>query len=200
MWCADYSALLLWPKAILDILHDEKRFILGAKQQGANATQGRWLVIPRTLSFVLYGQDVLLMKRAAHKRVFPNQYNGLGGHIEAGEDPYTSALREIKEESDLNVVDLKMVAVHHINTGDENGIMLFVFVGRALSPDFVSDEREGTLHWVPIADVQSYDLVEDLYHILPAYLEASDVVPRFAYVTYDNRDQIQLRYAMEDGQ
>jgi 8-oxo-dGTP diphosphatase len=184
----------------LDILYDEKRVILGANQQGANAVQGRWLVIPRTLSFVVYGQDVLLMKRGAHKRVFPNQYNGLGGHIESDEDPYTSALREIKEESNLSVVDLRMVAVHHIYTGGENGILLFVFVGRALQREFMSDEREGTLHWIPIADVQSYDLVEDLYHILPAYLDTSVVEPRFAYVTYDNNDQIQLRYAERDAQ
>ena len=59
---------------------------MGAKQQGADATQDRWLVIPRTLSFVMNGDDMLLMKRAPHKRVFPNQYNGLGGHIERNED------------------------------------------------------------------------------------------------------------------
>ncbi|MEL6271862.1 MAG: hypothetical protein AAFR22_18795, partial [Chloroflexota bacterium] len=51
---------------------------MGAKEQGADATQGRWLVIPRTLCFVLNGDDVLLMKRAAHRRVFPNRYNGAG--------------------------------------------------------------------------------------------------------------------------
>src|SRR5262245_52850594 len=72
---------------------------MGAVEQGANATQNRWLTIPRTLCFVLNGNDVLLMKRAPHKRVFPNRYNGVGGHIERDEDPLASARREIKEET-----------------------------------------------------------------------------------------------------
>ena len=30
---------------------------MGASEQGANATEGRWLVIPRTLSFVRNGEE-----------------------------------------------------------------------------------------------------------------------------------------------
>ncbi|PJF37889.1 MAG: hypothetical protein CUN55_19790, partial [Phototrophicales bacterium] len=62
---------------------------MGANEQGANVTSGRWLTIPRTLCFIFNGDDVLLMKRSPHRRVFPNCYNGVGGHIERDEDPYT---------------------------------------------------------------------------------------------------------------
>jgi len=62
---------------------------MGAKDQGADATAGRWLVIPRTLCFVTHGDDVLLLKRAGHKRVYPGLYNGVGGHLERDEDPLT---------------------------------------------------------------------------------------------------------------
>lgn len=166
---------------------------MGAKQQGADAISGRWLATARTLSFITHGSDVLLIKRAAHKRVFPNQYNGLGGYIESDEDPYTSARREIQEECGLVVNDLHLAAVHHINTGGPHGIILFVFVGEAASRDVVGDEREGTLEWVPIQRLSEYDLVEDLPFILPQYLDRT--VTRFAMVTYNEADEIQLRYA-----
>ncbi len=38
----------------------------------------RYQVIPRTLCFVFDGNDVLLIKRSPHERLFPNKINGLG--------------------------------------------------------------------------------------------------------------------------
>jgi len=166
---------------------------VGAAQQGADAVEGRWLVTGRTLCFVTHGESVLLIKRAAHKRVFPNQYNGLGGYIEPHEDPYTSARREIREECGLEVRELHLAAVHHINTKRALGILLFVFVGEASSLEVTGDSREGKLEWVPINALHHYDLVEDLPLILPHYLERRPT--RFAFVTYDEFDRIQLHYA-----
>src|SRR4030095_8613577 len=96
---------------------DLEESAMGANQQGANATQGRWLTIPRTLCFVTNGDDVLLMRRAPHKRVFPNQYNGVGGHIERDEDVYASAKREILEETGLQVDNLRLRAIYNIDAG-----------------------------------------------------------------------------------
>lgn len=168
---------------------------MGAKNQGADATKGRWLTIPRTLSFVLNGDAILLMKRAPTKRVFPNQYNGLGGHIERDEDPLTGAKREIEEESGLQVHSVKLVGVHNIDAGDETGIMLLVFTAISDSRETASDEREGTLHWIPTNDLDKYDLVEDIPLILPRILSmgATDA-PYFAHVSYDDTDTIQIKF------
>jgi 8-oxo-dGTP diphosphatase len=169
---------------------------MGAFQQGADATAGHWLVIPRTLCFVVRGDYVLLMRRAPHKRVFPNQYNGLGGHIESDEDPLSSAQREIAEESGLHISDLRLVAIHHINTGQATGILLFVFVGHTDESCIAAETPEGTLEWVHIQRLAEYDLVEDLPLILPEYLYHSGAT-RQAFVTYDDQDRVQLRYAGE---
>ena len=171
--------------------------MMGAKQQGANATQGRWLTIPRTLCFVRNGDDVLLMKRAPHKRVFPNQYNGLGGHIERDEDPLSSARREIKEESGLDVHTITLRGVHHIQADAETGIMLFVFTALA-DVRAVKDSDEGTLEWVPTDRLSDYDMVEDIPLILPRILTmAEDSPPYFAYVSYDANDQIQMQFVTD---
>ena len=168
---------------------------MGAQQQGANATEGRWLVIPRTLSFVFNGDDVLLMKRGAHKRIFPNQYNGLGGHIERDEDVWTSARREIEEESGLSVIDLRLRGVHQIDTGEATGILLFIFTARSDGRDVAACD-EGTLEWVAAADWAALPLVEDVSDILARLVETDESAPPWvAHVSYNAADQIQLRFA-----
>ncbi|MBI1280038.1 MAG: NUDIX domain-containing protein [Anaerolineaceae bacterium] len=170
---------------------------MGATQQGADATQNRWLTIPRTLCFVLNGSDVLLMKRAAHKRVFPNQYNGVGGHIERDEDPLTSARREILEETGLTVNNLQLRAVYNIDAKASTGIVLFIFTAESHSREVIAND-EGTLHWIPQQDVSHYDLVEDLPIILPRVLAMSKTdFPLFIHVSYDEHDHIQMRFADE---
>jgi 8-oxo-dGTP diphosphatase len=167
---------------------------MGAHEQGADATTGRWLTIPRTLCFVCNGDDVLLMKRGAHRRVFPGRYNGVGGHIERDEDPLSSARREIKEETGLTVENLRLRAVYNIDAGAATGIVLFVFTCTSANRD-VSDSPEGTLHWIARADIAALDLVEDLPQMLPRVLALPpDAPPLFVHVSYDTQDRIQMRF------
>lgn len=169
---------------------------MGSQEQGANATAGRWLTMPRTLCFVMNGDDILLMKRAAHKRVFPNRYNGVGGHIERFEDPYSSARREILEETGLEVYDLVLRAVYNIDAHEDTGILLFVFTGYSMSRECKAHTDEGTLHWIPRDDIFSLDLVEDLPIILPRVLTMpADAAPLFVHVSYDADDRILMRFA-----
>ncbi|MEO8394691.1 MAG: NUDIX domain-containing protein [Chloroflexota bacterium] len=171
---------------------------MGANEQGADATSNRWLTIPRTLCFVLNGDDILLMKRAPHKRIFPNRYNGVGGHIERDEDLLTSARREIKEETGLDVRDLRLRAVYNIDAGEVTGIVLFVFTALSESREVVANS-EGTLHWIARADVNTLDAVEDLPLILPRILALTpNDAPLFVHVSYDADDVIQMRFAELD--
>ncbi len=168
---------------------------MGARQQGADATQHRWLTMPRTLSFVINGGDVLMMKRDAGKRVFPNQYNGLGGHVERDEDVRSSALREIEEESGLVAHSLRLRSIHNIDAGEASGILLFVFTAISDSRDLKPDSPEGTLEWISIDKVLDYDLVEDLPQLLPRVLNLPDGRdPLYAHVGYSEEDQIRLRF------
>jgi len=168
---------------------------MGASEQGADAVGGRWLALPRTLCFVFNGDDILLMKRSAHRRVFPNRYNGLGGHIERDEDPLSSAFREIREESGLTVRDLRLRAVYNLDAGGESGIILFVFTAWSDSR-VVTPNDEGALYWVARSSVLTLDLVDDLPLILPRLLssEAPDEV-LFAHLSYDDQDKLMMQFA-----
>lgn len=168
---------------------------MGAQQQGADATDGRWLSLVLTLCFITHGADVLLRRRGDHRRVFPGMYNGLGGHVEQGEDPYSSAIREIREESGLSVTSLRLRGISTIDAGGLTGITMFIFTANATSRMLIESD-EGTLHWVPLASTHDLPLVEDL-PILLARLFAADAhadEPFFAHVSYDANDRLLMTF------
>jgi len=142
----------------------------------------RYPVIPRTLCFVLDGDDVLLIKRSPHKRLFPGKVNGLGGHVEAGEDILQSARREIHEESGLEVEDLWLAGVLHVDgklgqaaalsDGTLPGVIVFVYLGSPPHRDVRASE-EGELIWAPLAEVDRLDWVDGDPRLLRAALAAN---------------------------
>ncbi|HVO72360.1 MAG TPA: NUDIX domain-containing protein, partial [Aggregatilineaceae bacterium] len=134
---------------------------MGAKDQGADAAAGRWLTIPRTLCFITHGNDILLLKRGEHTRVYPGRYNGIGGHIERDEDPLSGAIREIQEETGLDAKNVRFRGVIHVDPGEATGVLVFVFSAEASSHDF-TDNDEGTLEWVPRKAIGALPSVEDL--------------------------------------
>jgi 8-oxo-dGTP diphosphatase len=172
---------------------------MGAQDQGISGEH--WMVIPRTLGFIAHGDDVLLMKRAAHRRVFPGLYGGIGGHLERDEDPLSGMLREIQEETGLapdQVSRVQLRGLCHIDAGQEVGIILFVFTAMAASRQVKANE-EGSLHWVPLSDVNSLPVVDDLPILLPRLFgPKASGSPFFAHVRFDGSDQRMMTFAGEE--
>ena len=92
-------------------------------------TSDRFMVIPRTLIFITRGDEVLLLKGSPGKRLWANRYNGVGGHVERGEDILSAARRELVEETGLVVNDLWLWGVIMIDVGDRIGFTLFFYKG-----------------------------------------------------------------------
>jgi 8-oxo-dGTP diphosphatase len=162
--------------------------------QGLQASQDRYRTIPRVLIFIFNQDDILLIRGAPTKRIWANLYNGVGGHVEADEDVYAAAQREALEETGLTVHNLRLRGVINIDVGEMTGIMLFVFTA-------TSDQRqtrssaEGTLEWVPLAQLADYELVEDVPLLLERLLEAGDGAPPFfARYTYDQQERLQIMF------
>jgi len=170
---------------------------MGKKEQGLNKSAGRYRVVPRTLCFILSpeGDAVLLLKGAPTKRIWPNKYNGVGGHIEPDEDVYSAARREVQEETGLAVRELRLRGVIHVAVEAAQGIVVFVFSARAGERRFTPSE-EGTLEWVPLERLPTLDLVEDLPALIPRTLDAPpDAPPFFGLYTYDDADRLVIRWA-----
>ncbi len=169
---------------------------MGKQDQGVAQSRGRYHVVPRTLCFITHGDEVLLLKGAPTKRIWPNRYNGVGGHIERDEDVLSAARREMKEETGLDVADVRLRAVINIDTDDlQAGILLFVFTARA-STRAVKPSAEGTLEWAPLSKLGEYELVEDLPELLPRVLDlAEDAPPLCGHYAYDDADRLVITWA-----
>lgn len=165
-----------------------------ATDQGVAHSAERYKLIPRVLCFVLHGDDVLLLKGAPSKKIWANRYNGLGGHVERGEGVYAAATREIAEEAGVLVCDLRLRGVITINTKDAHGIGLYVFTATALSRE-TRASSEGALEWVPRTRVGDYDLVEDLFTLLPHLFGLPAGAPPFsATYRYDEADRLVIEF------
>jgi 8-oxo-dGTP diphosphatase len=132
----------------------------------------RRLVYARTLCFVQSGNDVLMLKGAPTKRLYANLYNGVGGHVEAGEDILSSVQREVKEETGLEIADARLRAVVNAYEDGKPGVLFFVFTARSDSRE-LRPSVEGEVSWIPRQRLMELDLVEDLRQLIPIVL-ASD--------------------------
>ena len=166
--------------------------------QGVAKSKDRYHLVPRVLCFITHGAEVLLLKGAPNKRIWPGKYNGLGGHVERGESVHVAALREIREEAGVEVTHLRLRGVITVDTGEAAGIGLFVFTAEAANRAVVPSD-EGTLHWVKPDQFSKLDLVEDLPLLLPYVLALPPAAPCFsARYTYTANQQLVIEF-FENG-
>jgi 8-oxo-dGTP diphosphatase len=168
---------------------------MGQSDQGMHTGRTRYQVIPRVLVFLRYAEDVLLLKGAPNKRIWANRFNGVGGHIEVGEGVLAAAQREVHEETGLVVDELLLTAVVNIDAGDDQlGILMFVFIGWSDRQETIAS-HEGGLHWVPVNQLPTGEMVEDLEWLLPRILTMdADSSPMFLHYSYDKQDQLLIQF------
>ncbi|MBN2555952.1 MAG: NUDIX domain-containing protein [Anaerolineales bacterium] len=156
----------------------------------------RYGVIPRTLAFILCGEDVLLIRYSALKGKWAGKLNGLGGHIEKGEDPLRAIRRELHEEAQLTVPDLSLCGTVLIDTGSSPGVSLYIFLGHVASriPPFSSEE--GELTWIPLCELDTAPLLEDIRVLLPeAIASASRKACFSAHYAIHSSEDIQISFS-----
>ena len=172
---------------------------MGSASDIARTTHHRYATTPRTLIFVVHGDEVLLVRGAPHKGWWAGRLNGVGGHIERDEDVLTSARRELAEETGLTEVeDVRLAAVINAALGDgPNGILLFVFTARALNRQVVASD-EGTLEWIPRAALDAQPVIPDLRLLLPRLLDLPPhAPPLFGHYSIDEGGMLTVQFAGE---
>lgn len=147
--------------------------------------QKRYQVIPRTLIFLFDAQNrVLLLQGSPSKRLWGGLYNGIGGHIEPGEDIREAAYRELNEEAGIEGVQLFLSAQIMVDVSDTTGVAIFVFRGE-YHEEGLTASSEGALLWVDLDRLHEIPLVEDLSTLIPKVAaqrpSSAIIVGKYAY-------------------
>ena len=124
----------------------------------APAPRERHRPIVGTLGFILSpDRERVLMVHRTYRESDENlgKWNGVGGHLERGEDVASCMEREIREETGLEVVSMTLRGtICWSDFGPNKDEWLgFVFLVDAFRGEPFADNEEGTLSWVPVARI-----------------------------------------------
>jgi 8-oxo-dGTP diphosphatase len=164
-----------------------------ASEQGTD--RKRYMLVPRTLIFLTRNDEILLLKGAHDKRLWADQYNGVGGHIEQGEDTLSAARREVLEETGLILDDLWLCGTITVDTQTNPGVCIFVYRGEYKAGE-PGPSKEGTLEWVKAGEINHLPLVRDLSILLPKILKMRQTeAPFSAHSQYNDSGELVITFA-----
>jgi 8-oxo-dGTP diphosphatase len=112
---------------------------------------------------ILDGDKILLEKRKNEPS--KGKWSVPGGLVELGEDVEQAVIREVKEETGLEVYEPRLVdVVNYVSLGEKGGVLYhyvildYLVTVKSGNPTAASDAD--ALKWVPFNEVEEYDLTE----------------------------------------
>jgi 8-oxo-dGTP diphosphatase len=132
------------------------------------------------LCLIQYGNRLLLQNRVKEDW---KGYTFPGGHVEAGESFVDAVVREMREETGLEILNPRIVGIKQFPITDGRYIVLLYkateFIGTVVSSD------EGEMEWVDIDKLSEVNVVEDFHDLMKVI---------------DDPDLNEFQYTIEDGE
>ncbi|MBB5885519.1 8-oxo-dGTP diphosphatase [Xanthomonas sp. LMG 8992] len=155
--------------------------------------------IVATLGYVLSpdrSQVLLVHRNARPGDHHLGKYNGLGGKVEADEDVLAGMRREILEEAGITCEALQLRGTISWPGFGKHGEdwLGFVFLIEAYTGEPFAENAEGTLAWVPIAQMDALPLWEGDRHFLPLVFDG-DPRPFHGVMPYRDGRMQSWRYS-----
>ena len=95
-----------------------------------------------------------------------------GGHVENGESIYDSAVREIKEETGLNIKNLKYCGIiYWFNNVTEDRYFVHLYKTTDFSGELFTETEEGKVFWISLEELYNMKLSSNFREYLPVFLE-----------------------------
>lgn len=140
-----------------------------------------------TVLCMVYREDAYLLQDRVNENwkgcTFP------GGHVEAGESIVHAAVREMKEETGLTVLNPRLCGVKQFPI--EGGrYIVFLFSADEYEGELVSS-AEGNMRWVKKEELGNVNLAEGFHELLQVMLDED--LCEFQYVIEDGVWKVVLR-------
>jgi 8-oxo-dGTP diphosphatase len=138
-------------------------------------------LILATLCYLQHDGHTLMLHRTKRAGdIHSGKWNGLGGKFNAGESPEECVIREVREESGLEIGDPHLCGFLIFPAFKGNDWYVFVFTAREFSGDLQENE-EGYLKWIPDGQVESLPLWPSDHLFLPWIREGRFFSAKFVY-------------------
>ncbi len=127
------------------------------------------------LCLIHKGDEYLLQDRVS------NDWKGFtlpGGHIEVGESIVDAVIREMKEETGLDIINPHLCGVKQFPI-DNGRYIVFLFETNQFEGELRSSE-EGKMYWVKKSELSKVNLVNDFFDLLEVMVD--DNLSEFQYV------------------
>lgn len=138
-------------------------------------------MILATLCYLHHNNHTLMLHRVKKENdIHAGKWNGLGGKFEPGETPEECVIREVREESGLEIRNPKLVGLLTFPQFNNDDWYVFVFTATEFEGGLI-DSDEGRLQWIPDEQVESLALWESDHVFLPWIREGKFFSARFVY-------------------
>lgn len=128
-------------------------------------------------AFLRHRDKYLLMKRAANRRVAPDVWSGVGGHMERDElnDPQATCLREVWEESGITSEQIRDLTLRYIIVRRYRDTIrqTYIYFGET-DAEPVDKTDEGKLYWVSESELLDRTYTATFTAMIEHYLTMPD--------------------------
>ena len=138
-------------------------------------------MILATLCYIQHaGQTLMIHRIKRADDIHLGKWNGLGGKFEPGESPEECVIREVREESGLELRQPCLCGLLIFSGFKGNDWYVFVFSARQFGGKLKENE-EGYLEWIPDAQLESLALWPSDHIFLPWIREGKFFSAKFVY-------------------
>ena len=141
----------------------------------------------------------LMLHRAADKKILPNVWMAPGGKREHNEGVFAASRREILEETNLTIKNLKILCTGVGYLKDLNQEIFFHFVGADYAGGHLPENpADGELKWLTLEEILKLDnLLGELKGVLPIILGPN---PEFiSYTSLYEKGNDMVSFQIEKG-
>lgn len=138
------------------------------------------------LCLIENGDKLLLQNRVK------NDWRGYtlpGGHVELGESFVDACIREVKEETNLDIKNPRLVGVKQF-PGEAGRYIVFLFKTTEFSGNLISSD-EGKMEWKEYSELSNLKTVDDLEDLLKVM--NSETLTEFQYIINDDKWKVVMK-------